>query len=827
MSKKNKHKKLASAYGSPVQGAIKASGHSPSVNPFMLPKEMGLNVFTNTFPSNYYQNWDISTWRMACEQARNQGLPIQYAAMCKFVIESSTFIQGIIREITVAVETSKIFLEDENGDINEEATEEICKQRWFIDMTKEIAMANFYGFVGLNIDFFNNKCYRYPMQNIDPINQFLRESTYNTGDGLNFSDHPNMFFVQPSATEEFFLGWMQPISKSFIYMNKQLKNWNAYGTKTAVPQATIGYPAGDVRTDENGIEYNPRKQEAEQIARTMSPEEAVVYPYTIDGGGNIVKAIEVGFESSNSGASQHQTYKDFNAELKEEILQMITLSTLSSNAGKHGSQSLGVVHERKIEMVHEAIQEQIIAYLNDDYFKNKLGVFYKNIEKFTFSRNRIKKFNIDEVEKISNVMNNNGLKLSKEFFQNVGVPIDMIEEKEIEETISMSPEKSKKLGAFFFRQNPKLEIGSEYVGLSRSKTKIQDSRFIVDQELDYWFNNQSSEAKIYDPTYEYYNSLLFSAMEEGLNPRESFVALNSTAYWEAYMINAFQFSSAKSSTQASIIRELVYDENKRLRDYTKFKDLASDQVKIINETWLRTEYDLCKSAAASADVWRRMKENKDIKPYWIYVTANDERVRESHKPLNGKRFKIGDPYGDKLYPPNGWNCRCTSKSLDDAKLVVDDENAKKLLEKYVPADFRHNVGEDGIFSLKNSSYNAQVKSANDLTNKDYSTGTKTKLAAQDSSHARFNNICQNSKFLLNVVVGKNEMKRIEDIALVVSRPDMIFGSWINRQKEKGTRIVFEKKVKGLFNYVTTENGKLISFQQKGKQQKLKGVKFLR
>jgi len=42
-------------------------------------------------------------------------------------------------------------------------------------------------------------------------------------------------------------------------------------------------------------------------------------------------------------------------------------------------------------------------------------------------------------------------------------------------------------------------------------------------------------------------------------------------------------------------------------------------------------------------------------PYWQYTTAHDERVRESHRVLDGKIFLASD---SEYYPPLGFNCRC-------------------------------------------------------------------------------------------------------------------------------------------------------------------------
>jgi len=68
-------------YGDGNKISRPASGMAPGVNPFMIPKSSGLNIITQAFPDNYYVEWDLSTWRAACDQAQKMGYPISYAAL--------------------------------------------------------------------------------------------------------------------------------------------------------------------------------------------------------------------------------------------------------------------------------------------------------------------------------------------------------------------------------------------------------------------------------------------------------------------------------------------------------------------------------------------------------------------------------------------------------------------------------------------------------------------------------------------------------------------------------------------------------------------------
>jgi hypothetical protein len=90
-------------FGNTPAGARQASGQTPGVNPFMIPKTGGINYTTQIYPSNYYVDWDLTTWRAACDQAIKQGFPVNYAALTAWAYECSPFIQSLFNSMGDAV----------------------------------------------------------------------------------------------------------------------------------------------------------------------------------------------------------------------------------------------------------------------------------------------------------------------------------------------------------------------------------------------------------------------------------------------------------------------------------------------------------------------------------------------------------------------------------------------------------------------------------------------------------------------------------------------------------------------------------------------------
>ena len=75
--------------------------------------------------------------------------------------------------------------------------------------------------------------------------------------------------------------------------------------------------------------------------------------------------------------------------------------------------------------------------------------------------------------------------------------------------------------------------------------------------------------------------------------------------------------------------------------------------------------------------YKRMTEPgvKELRPYWQYDAVNDSKTRPSHLAMDGRVFMADDPIWDTWFPPNGFKCRCTVKTLSKRQMEQRDFQA--------------------------------------------------------------------------------------------------------------------------------------------------------
>lgn len=169
----------------------------------------------------------------------------------------------------------------------------------------------------------------------------------------------------------------------------------------------------------------------------------------------------------------------------------------------------------------------------------------------------------------------------------------------------------------------------------------------------------------------------------------AFNAPQSLAEWEMFQRierNLRDFAAHKQHRMIEELRDLKAQGLSR----ADWEDKARGVLRRHNRLYLRAEVQAATAGAQAAESWQEFQRRKYLYPNLRYETAGDERVRESHRSLDGIVKPVDDPFWDVYYPPNGWNCRC--------KVIQTDEHvspADQAADFDPPKGFRGNVGKTG------------------------------------------------------------------------------------------------------------------------------------
>jgi SPP1 gp7 family putative phage head morphogenesis protein len=121
-----------------------------------------------------------------------------------------------------------------------------------------------------------------------------------------------------------------------------------------------------------------------------------------------------------------------------------------------------------------------------------------------------------------------------------------------------------------------------------------------------------------------------------------------------------------------------------LADYVQMPDMPPPN-------YLNTNLRTAMQSSYHAAQYIRLQDEsvKDLYPAYQYKTLADSRVREAHMKLHDMIWASNDPVWDKIWPPNGWNCRCYIKPLNQ------DEKANSNVQPITPPEKVSDIAREG------------------------------------------------------------------------------------------------------------------------------------
>ena len=121
-----------------------------------------------------------------------------------------------------------------------------------------------------------------------------------------------------------------------------------------------------------------------------------------------------------------------------------------------------------------------------------------------------------------------------------------------------------------------------------------------------------------------------------------------------------------------------------LADYVQMPDMPPPN-------YLNTNLRTAMQSSYHAAQYIRLQDEsvRDLYPAYQYKTLDDARVREAHRRLHDMIWASNDPVWDKIWPPNGWNCRCYIKPLNQ------EEKANSNVQPITPPEKVGDIAREG------------------------------------------------------------------------------------------------------------------------------------
>ena len=151
--------------------------------------------------------------------------------------------------------------------------------------------------------------------------------------------------------------------------------------------------------------------------------------------------------------------------------------------------------------------------------------------------------------------------------------------------------------------------------------------------------------------------------------------------------NLFHFSAAKTLAEVQALNQALNE----AKDYSDFRRRADKITDTFNRRWQQTEYHTAINCAESASTYRRLKSKTKLFPYWQYKTVGDDKVREEHAALDGLILRHDDPLWDRIYPPNGWHCRCSvvPRMQHEVEGITEESQHQRAAKYMETADWKN------------------------------------------------------------------------------------------------------------------------------------------
>ena len=625
---------------------------------------------------------DIGTWRSALRSADNGNRNRLYNLYEDLIIDG-TLSDAVDKRIEAVKDADIAFKID---DKEPDEIKDIIDSIEFEDLIGEIMLSRFWGVSVDEFSFEPDGTFSFesiPRKHIRPD---IKEITINEEDehGIDYADNP--LILQFGKDKD--LGLLLRVAPFVIYKRGGFGDWAQFVELFGMPQRIGKYSSMD---------------EASRKALIEAFETAGSAPYLVIP--KETEATQTQLSSSGNGA----LYNDFRQACNEEILITILGQTMTTVDGSSLAQ--GKVHLAVQEKKHNADKRFVERTLNRLFVPMLEARGYKvHGGKFRFLR-KGEETTVAELIQLSEVVDipaayvydrynipkpQEGEEIARRQAAPVQVDVspdndDANGDEPTNRHIDKSANRHVGFWRRFFGQAPAW-CGATFKYPTNLKNDTLTDRIIrqvVDTKGEAYFNAE---------LFQFISENLLKAIDKGFAKGDSrqLSDLNfgydatDDAFRLAMQMNIFHFSAAKDLAEMQTLNQIFRESH----SFAEFYREATKKVDVFNKDWLKTEYGTAVNVCENAQTYRRLWKKRAIFPYWEYKTAGDDKVREEHRTLDGVILPAEDKAWDKIYPPNGWNCRCYVVARLRNALPKEEDERKRFIERQEQIVERYMQTED-------------------------------------------------------------------------------------------------------------------------------------
>lgn len=447
---------------------------------------------------------------------------------------------------------------------------------------------------------------------------------------------------------------------------------------------------------------------------TYDPESRKLLEQALEQAGSasyVVIPREAEVETKEAGKGNGASYNEFRQACNEEMLITILGQTLTTVQGENGARSLGEVHKEVEEGKNKSDMRFVQRVLNNHVLPLLEARGYPvNGGKFIFPK-AAEQLTVSDIVQLSDIMPIPQSYLHEKY--SIPVPendepiarrqpatFEPVNIDEGEGTAAVqnidggavatkSTQARQRAEASFFRRLRDFFAEAPTVMGANSKLPCPTAT-LSDDTLEGRLIRRvaNGDAPYFDAElFRYISDDLLNAIHKVFkrhvkNADYVYDSLD-PAFVTAMEQNLFHFSAAKTLAEIQQLNQLY----RKAKSFEEFTAEAQKLCGKFNKVWQRTEYETANLTAEAAANYQRLKSKTGMFPYWQYVTAGDEKVREEHKKLDGVTLKHNDPLWDKIYPPNGWKCRCHVVARMKHEVSKEMVNtSKNIVKEYMGSD---------------------------------------------------------------------------------------------------------------------------------------------